>query len=231
MKKIGLVGGMTPESTTEYYRTIINLGRERWDNPLRNPVILIYSLDLSEIAAHQNVGEEDRVVEILVEVLEKLRGAGAEVGALTANTPHVFFDRIASGTSLPLVNIVDATYERARSLGASRVLLLGTNATMEASMYPDAFSNGGIETVIPDEDNRRFLNRSIYEELAVGNITPESRRAYLEICGRHLREDSVDAIVLGCTEIPLVLRGDDVPVPLIDTARCHAEAIFDLAVG
>jgi aspartate racemase len=229
MKKIGLVGGMTPESTTEYYRTIIELGRERWDNPLRNPVVLIYSLDLSEIAAHQNVGEEGRVVEILVDVLESLRRAGAEVGALTANTPHVFFDRIAGGTSLPLVNIVDATHKRVRSLGVSRVLLLGTNATMEASMYPDVFSSGGIETVIPNEDDRRFVNRSIYEELAVGKITPALRTTYLEICGRHVREDSVDAIVLGCTEIPLVLKDGDVPVPLIDTARCHAEAIFDLA--
>jgi len=230
MKKIGLVGGMTPESTTAYYQTIIGLGRERWDDPLRNPVVLIYSLDLSEIAAHQNVGEEDRVVEILVGVLETLRGADADVGALTANTPHVFFRRIVSGTALPLINIVDATFERARDLGVKRALLLGTNATMKAPMYPGAFSAGGIDIVIPDEDECLFVNRSIYEDLAAGNVTPELRETYLQICRRHVEGNGVDAIILGCTEIPLVLKADDLPVPLIDTARCHAEALFEWAL-
>lgn len=205
MKKIGLVGGMTPESTVAYYRMIVDLGRQRWDDPLRNPVVLVYSIDLSEIAAHQNVGAENRVVEILVDVLERLRRAGAEVGALTANTPHVFFDRITSGTALPLVSIVQATRARAAGLGVSRVLLLGTNATMAADMYPRAFAPDGIEVVIPGEDERRFVNRSIYEDLAVGAVSPELRETYLEICRRHIRNNGVDAIVLGCTEIPLVL--------------------------
>jgi aspartate racemase len=230
MKKIGLVGGMTPESTTAYYQTLVDLGRKRWDNPLRNPVVLIYSLDLAEIAAHQNVGEEERVVEILVDVLEKLRIAGADVGALTANTPHVFFGRIASSTALPLVNIVDAAFERARDLGATRALLLGTNATMQAPMYPKAFAAGGIDLVIPDEDDRQFINRSIYEDLAVGRVTPELRETYLRICRRQVEGNGIDAIILGCTEIPLVLEPDDLPVPLIDTARCHAEALFEWAL-
>lgn len=226
MKKIGLVGGMTPESTRAYYEMIIGLGRERFSNPLRNPVVLIYSLDLSEIAAHQNVGEEDRVVEILVDVLERLRVAGAEIGALTANTPHVFFDRIAAGTSLPMMSIVHATFERAKDLGVSRVLVLGTNATMEASMYPEAFTAGGIDVVIPDEDERRFINASIYEDLALGRVTAETRETYLEICRRRVENDGVDAVILACTEIPLVLKVDDLLVPLIDTAQCHAEALF-----
>jgi aspartate racemase len=188
--------------------------------------VLIYSIDLAEIVAHQDVGDEDRVVEILVDALEKLRGAGAEVGALTANTPHVFFDRIQSQTTLPLISIVDASLERARDLGVQRALLLGTIATMEGSMYPEAFAAAGIEIVTPDEDERRFINRSIYEDLAVGKVTPELRESYVGICRRQTKGNGVDAVILGCTEIPLVLTTEDLPVLLIDTARCHAEALF-----
>ena len=229
MKKIGLVGGMTPESTTAYYQMIINLGRQNWADPLHNPVVLIYSIDLAEMVAHQDVGDEDRVVDLLVDALEKLRGAGAEVGALTANTPHAFFDRIQSRTDLPLINIVDTTLDSARDLGVRRALLLGTRVTMEGPMYPDTFTAAGIELVIPDEHERRFVNRSIYEDLAVGKVTPALRETYLGICRRQIEDNGVDAVILGCTEIPLVLTAEDLPVHLIDTARCHAEAIFTRA--
>ena len=231
MKKIGLVGGMTPESTTAYYQMLINLGRESWDDPLHNPIVLIYSIDLAEIVAHQNVGDEDRLVKILVDALERLRGAGAEVGALTANTPHVFFDRIRAGTSLPLVSIVETTVLRVKDLGVSRPLLLGTKATMEGPMYPEALAAEDIEVVTPDAADRGFINRSIYEDLAAGKVTPEIRETYLGICRRQIESNGVDAVILACTEIPLVLAADDLPVPAVDTARCHAEALFESARG
>jgi aspartate racemase len=231
VKRIGLVGGMTPESTAAYYRMLVELGRQRWDDPVRNPVVIIYSIDLAEIVAHQDVSDSDRVVELLSGVLERLRVAGAEIGALTANTPHLFFDRIRARTSLPLVHIVDATLRRARGLGIRRALLLGTEATMASSMYPEAFASEGIELVIPDEDDRRFVNRSIYRDLAAGEVSPELRDAYLGICRRQIERCGVEAIVLGCTELPLVLRDGDLPIPLVDTARCHAEAIFAGAVA
>lgn len=231
MKKIGLVGGMTPESTTAYYRLLIELGRQRWNDPLHNPVVLIYSIDLAEIVVHQDVGDQERVVAILADVLERLRGAGAELGALTANTPHVYFDRIRSRTALPLVSIVDTTRRAAADLGARRALLLGTNATMTAAMYPDALASAAIEVVTPDEPDRNWINRSIYSDLAAGRVTPELRAAYLDLCRGQIDSNGVDAVILACTEIPLVLGPDDLPVPVIDTARCHAEALFERAVG
>lgn len=231
MKKIGLVGGMTPESTTAYYQRLIDLGRERWNDPVHNPVVLIYSIDLAEMVAHQNVGDGDKVIALLADVLERLRGAGAEVGALTANTPHIFFDRIRAATALPLLSIIDTTLDHARDLGVGRALLLGTRATMEGSMYPEAFAAAGIEVVTPAEADREFINHSIYEDLAAGRVTPELRRRYLEICRRQVEEGEVEAVILGCTEIPMVLTADDCPVPPIDTARCHADALFAHAVG
>ena len=171
-----------------------------------------------------------RVVEILAEVLERLRGAGAEVGALTANTPHLFFDRIQARTDLPLVNMVGATVERTRELGVHRVLLLGTKATMEGAMYPEAFGAAGIEIVTPGRDDREFINRSIYHDLAAGEVGPALRRRYTEICSRQIEDNGVETVILGCTELPLVLADDDLPVPLVDTARCHAEALFARAV-
>jgi aspartate racemase len=143
----------------------------------------------------------------------------------------VYFDRIAAGTRLPLVSIVDIARERARELGVRRALLLGTNATMTAAMYPEAFTEEGIDIVVPNEEERQFLNRSIYEDLAVGAVTAELRGRFLDLCRRHLDDSGVDAILMACTEIPLVLKDGDLPVPLIDTARCHAEAIFRRAGG
>jgi len=229
MKRIGLVGGLTPESTVEYYRAIVELNRKQATSPLSNPEIVIYSVNLAEIVRAQAEGREEQLVEILLTALEGLRLAGAEIGALTANTPHLYFDRLVARTSLPLVSILDAAYEKAVSLGCRRVLLLGTARTMDSPMYPKRFAAGSIEVVVPDEREREFVDRTIYGELAIGLTKPETRRAFVEICERHVKHDKVDGVVLGCTEIPLLLKEGDVSVPLVDTTRVHAEAVFTAA--
>jgi len=228
MKKIGLVGGMTPEATRGYYDILIGLGRERLNGALNNPVILIYSINLSEVASYLSAGRSDRAVDLLVDVLESLRRAGAEIGALTANTPHLYFDQIAPRTSLPLVSILDSTFERARKVGCRKALLLGTDRTMVSDMYPKRLAAGSIAVVVPEEDERQHVDRSIFEELSVGLVKDETRARYLEICRRHI-ERGADAIILGCTELPLLHLDADLPVPLIDTAQAHAEAIFEAA--
>ncbi|MEW6337161.1 MAG: amino acid racemase [Acidobacteriota bacterium] len=229
MKRIGLIGGMTPESTIEYYRALIRLGRGVAANPLDNPVLLIYSVNLSEIFHLQEAGRDDEVVEILGGTFDRLRGAGAEVGSLTANTPHVYFDRLAARAGMPLVSILDATFERTTALGCRKVLLLGTRTTMASPMYPRRLAAGDIQVLVPDDTERAFVNRTIYEDLAVGLTRAETRRAFVEICERHVREDGADGVILGCTEIPLLLKVGDVSVPMIDTTQVHAEAIFAAA--
>jgi len=229
MKTIGLVGGMTPESTAVYYKLLIGGARKPGADPLRNPEIIIYSLNLTEVVRLQRAGERSDVVRYLAAVLERLRRAGAEVGALTANTPHAYLAELRAESSLPLVSIVTATRDAAADLGLERALLLGTRTTMEAEMYPGEFTDAGIGIVLPNSDDREFLDHTIYGDLALGKVTPEIRRRLMDICTRHISEDAVDSVILGCTEIPLVISGDDLPIQVLDTTRIHVAAILAAA--
>ena len=178
----------------------------------------------------QRDGERSEVVEYLAAILERLRLAGAEVGALTANTPHAYLDELRAETSLPLVSIVTATRNAAADLGLERALLLGTRTTMEAEMYPREFGAAGIEIVLPSNNDRDFLDHTIYGELALGKVSPEVRQRVLDICRKHIREDGVDSVILGCTELPLVISSDDLPIQVLDTTEIHADAILAAAV-
>jgi aspartate racemase len=230
MKTIGLVGGMTPESTKVYYELLIRGARQPGGNPLRNPKILIYSIDLAELVRLQREGERREVVDFLAGILERLRTAGAEVGALTANTPHAYLDEIRAETPLPLVSIVSATRDAAREYGLERALLLGTRTTIEAEMYPREFAGAGIEIALPGEDDREFLDHTIYGELALGRVTPELRLRFLDICEKHIERDRIDSVILGCTELPLVISSDDLSVDVLDTTTIHVDAILAAAL-
>ena len=229
MKTIGLVGGMTPESTKVYYELLIQGARQPGGNPLRNPEIIIYSLDLAQLVQIQRGGERREVVEYLAGILERLRVAGAEVGALTANTPHAYLDEIRAETSLPLVSIVSATRDDAGDRGLERALLLGTRTTIEAEMYPREFADAGIEVVLPGDDDREFLDHTIYHDLALGHVSPEVRQRYHGICAKHIEKDGIDSVILGCTELPLVISSDDLSIHVLDTTSIHVGAILAAA--
>jgi len=229
MKTIGLAGGMTPESTKVYYDALIQAARQPDGDPLENPVIIIYSLNLTELVEIQSTGDRAKVAEYLAEILERLRLAGAEVGALTANTPHAYLEEIQTMTSLPLVSIVSATRDAAANRGLEKALLLGTRTTIEAEMYPLECSDAGIRIVLPGEDDREFLDQTIYNELAIGHVPPEVRQRYHEICTKHIKNDDIDSVILGCTELPLVISSDDLPVEVLDTTKTHVAAILAAA--
>jgi len=229
MKTIGLVGGMTPESTRIYYDLLIEGARRPDGDPLQNPEIVIFSLNLTEVVGRQRHGTRAEVVEYLSGILERLVSAGAEVGALTANTPHAYLDDLRASTSLPLVSIVTAARDAALERGLRKALLLGTRVTMESNMYPKEFSGAGVELVVPGDDDRKFLDEVIYGELALGTVRPEVRQRCLDICAKHIREDHIDSVILGCTELPLVISGDDLSVALLDTTVIHVGAILTAA--
>jgi aspartate racemase len=229
MRTIGLVGGMTPESTGIYYEQLIQQARKADGDPLENPEIIIYSLNLTEVVQLQRGGTQSEVVGYLARVLERLRLAGAEVGALTANTPHVYLDELRKATSLPLVSIVTAARDAAAARGLRRPLLLGTRTTLESDMYPRELAAAGIEIVLPGRDDREFLDDAIYNDLAVGRVTTDIRQRCLDICAKHIAGDRIDAVILGCTELPLVIAPDDLAIEVLDTTVIHAAAILAAA--
>ena len=229
MKTIGLIGGMTPESTKVYYELLIQGARQPGGNPLRNPEVLIYSIDLAELVEFQSGPDRTKVVEFLSDRLERLRNAGAEIGAITANTPHAFLDEIRASTSLPLVSIVTATRDAAADRGLERALLLGTRTCIEAEMYPREFGEAGIRVVLPGEEDREFLDETIYNDLALGRVTAEVRQRCHQICRKHIESDGIDSVILGCTELPLVISSDDLPIQVLDTTKVHVGAILAAA--
>lgn len=228
-KTIGLLGGTTPESTIEYYRYITGEYTRRHGD-YGYPQVLIYSVTFQEFMDWGRGGRWELVTAKMVEAFEALRRAGADFGLMTANTPHVVFDEVARGTSLPLVSIVEATVEAVSRAGARRVGLLGTETTMNASFYPDALGARGVSTLVPDAEDRKALSRIIYDELARGEVRPESKHEFLRVIGE-LQDRGAEGVLLACTEIPLIVGPDDATLPLFDTMRIHADEALRIAVG
>ena len=221
---LGIVGGLGPESTIDYYRRLIAVYRKRIADD-SYPAIVITSLDVSKglrLVAAQEYGE---LADYLVQALDQLARAGATVGLISANTPHIVFDQVQSRSELPLISIVEAACAAAQQQGMSKVALLGTRFTMQAHFYPEVFSRVGIALVVPTDDEQSFIHDKYVNELIPGIFLDATRERLLGIIRRMQKEDSVQGVLLAGTELPLILRQQDVPeVPLLDTTVIHVEA-------
>ena len=241
MKTVGIVGGIGPESTIEYYRFIIEGYRARQsgtgvspvdshaqDAPATNyPLIIINSVDLSRLIAWINAGELEPFTDYLVAAVEQLANAGADFAVLAANTPHIVFDQIRERSRLPLISIAETTHDKARELGLQRLGLLGTRFTMEAKFYPEVFARGGLTIVTPNETERTFVNEKYFGELLKNVFLPETRDQLLAIINQMNQRDAIDGLILGGTELPLILRGADCGLPFLDTTLIHVARIVD----
>ena len=229
MKTIGLLGGMSWESTIPYYR-IINQTVNEHLGGLHSAEILLYSIDFQRIEELQVTGRWSEAAEILSAAAGRLETAGAELLVLCTNTMHKVAQEIEAGISIPLLHIADATGDRIRHCGLSSVGLLGTRFTMEESFYRRRLETRfGLHVLIPDEPARHIVHRVIYEELCRGQILEESRREYRKILHR-LAAAGAEGIVLGCTEISLLVESRDSPVPLFDTTEIHSRRAAELAL-
>lgn len=222
MKRIGILGGCTPESTVEYYRTITREFTRRFGNH-GYPEIVIYSVTFERFISWMASGDWEALAGGIAEGLEALEKAGANVGLIASNTFHRVFDEAAASTSIRMISILDVVADRLLDLGCRRAGLLGTRITMEDSFYPGRLSPVGIETAVPPEDERGVVDRIIFEELSRGIVTEESRERLRSIAARLIEEGS-DGIILGCTELPLLMSEGDLPVPILDTTVLHARA-------
>ena len=229
MKTIGLIGGMSWESTAIYYR-VINQEVQKRLGGVHSARLVMVSVDFAELEELQRAGRWDEATKLMVDAGRTLARAGAELLLICTNTMHRMADEVEQGAGVPLLHICDPAARKAKAEGLSRVALLGTAYTMEQSFYRDRLGSHGLDVMVPGEAARAVVHRVIYEELVCGKIEPTSRRACREIIAR-LAARGAQGIVLGCTELPMLIKPEDSAVPLFDTTELHALAAGDLALS
>ena len=230
MKPIGLIGGIGPESTIDYYRAMIAAYRERQPDG-SYPAIVITSVDVSAMLGALMRNQLADVADLLVAEVERLAAAGAGCAAIAANSPHIVFDEVERRSPLPLVSIVQATALEAVRLRRKRLALFGTRFTMQGGFYQDRFALSGLTLVVPDEAEQTYIHDKYMTELVQGTLLPETRDGLLAIVEQMKAREGIDAVILGGTELPLILRAPTASdVPLLDTTVIHARAIVSRAM-
>ena len=223
-KTLGLIGGTGPESTIEYYRLLVAKYRELADG--NSPSLIINSINLKQLIEWMNAGALGKVADYLVFEIEKLRHAGANVAALTANTPHIVFDELQQRLTLPLISIVEATREKVEESGFRSVALFGTRFTMQAPFYPAVFSRANIKLALPNSEEQKYIHEIYMGQLLKDVFLPETREKLLLIADAMRARDGIEAVILGGTELPLLLRDEEHDgMPLLDTTRIHVDRL------
>ena len=231
MKTIGLIGGMSWESTAAYYR-LVNEGIKQHLGGLHSAKIVLYSVDFQEIEHLQRAADWQAAGESLAYAAQAIERAGADCVLIATNTMHKVAPMVESTTQIPLLHIADATAQSIQKAGLQKVGLLGTRFTMEQDFYKNRMTERyGIDVVVPNEAERQVVHQIIYEELCLGQIKDESRAQYRQIIHNMVERDAVEAVILGCTEISLLVGESDSPVPLFDTTAIHAQAAVEFALN
>ena len=230
MRTLGLIGGMSWESTVVYYQLLNRMVRERLGRSHSAPLIL-WSVDFEPMTHLQAAGEWDQATAVLADAAQRLEQAGAQALLICANTMHLMADEVQAAVSIPVIHVADATAAMIRAAGLRRPLLLATRYTMEKPFYRERLARRGVEALIPGEADRPRLHAIIFEELVRGVFNPASKAAMLQIIETGRREQGADGVILGCTEFGLLLSSDDLDLPVFDTAAIHASAGVDFALG
>jgi aspartate racemase len=225
MKTIGIIGGIGPESTVDYYKRIIEAFRT--EGSLAAPEILIYSINLQE-ALELVAGQQwSRLVYLLVQKIKALHRAGADVAVISANTAHIVFDEVRAKSPIPLVSIVTATRDHTDKLGLKRVGLLGTKFTMQSNFFEPHFADRGISVIVPSEADQEYIHEKLMTEIELGIFSDETRVGLLAVVGRMIASDGIDGVILGCTELPLILENDEFGIPFLNTTAIHVESVVN----
>ncbi|NQS96864.1 MAG: amino acid racemase [candidate division Zixibacteria bacterium] len=220
---------MSPESTIEYYQYIVRTYTQRFGDHAY-PEIIIYSVSFEQYIEWPAQGRWDLIAEGLSTAAKRLESAGTDFIIIATNTMHIVFDQVQASVNVPMINLLEVVGDAILKKGLNTVGLLGTRYTMEAEdLYPKALSKKGITVVIPDESGRDFVNRVIYDELIKGEIREESHRGFLKVI-LEMAERGAQGVILGCTEIPLLVKAEDTPLVLFDTTLLHAEAALGFAL-
>ena len=227
MKKIGIIGGVGPESTIEYYRLILKRFKEKF-NTEDNPEIIIHSINMKQMLNLVFNNRLDELADFLAERVKVLENAGVDYGAMASNTPHIVFESLAQKVSIPLISIVEETCKAISKKNINRVALLGTKSTMTAGFYNQVAEKYGIEVIIPESDDRDFVHDKYLNELVFNKIVPETKIRFIETVNKLTTKASLQGLILGGTELPLMLKQSDFTgIEVFDTTRIHVESILE----
>lgn len=230
MKTIGLIGGMSWESSLEYYRILNETVKEKAGG-LHSAKVLMYSVDFDEIEQLQHKGDWEKLTAIMVDAAQRVEKGGADLLLICTNTMHKMADEVQKSISIPLLHIADAAAEAVKKKGLKKVALLGTRFTMEGDFYKGRLKKKhDIDTIIPRENERQEVHDVLYKELCLGIIKQNSKEKYIKIIG-NLISAGAEGIILGCTEIPMLIKQEDVSIPVFDTTDIHAKAAVDYVIS
>jgi len=225
MKKIGIVGGLSPESTILYYKHIAD-EYYKMKHDYNFPEVIIYSISFGKFVYYQKNGMKKEAIKEILNALISLKNAGADFAIISANTPHIYFKEIEKTSPLPLISIISSTLKKAKEYKLQKILLLGTLFTMKSGIFEREFEND-IEIIVPKEDEMEIINKIIFEELSNGNVRNESKEKIIKI----IKSYDIDGVILGCTELPLLISQRDLKIKVLDTARIHAEDALNHAIS
>jgi aspartate racemase len=229
MKKIGIIGGLGPESTVDYYKEIISAFNAKYKD-LAYPEIIIYSVNMNELMEFVNSKNWSKLSGWLLEKITFVYNAGAEFAAIASNTPHIVFEEIKENSPIPLLSIVEETCKEARNLKLKRIGLMGTKLTMESDFYKKPFRDKGMEVIIPSESEREIIQNRLFTEIELGILKGSTRNELLEIVKRMINDDEIDSLILGCTELPLILSESKYGIPFLNTTAIHCESIIKYCI-
>jgi aspartate racemase len=233
MKKIGILGGLGPEATTDYYKEIIKSFNEMNSNASLNyPEIIIYSVNMGKFIGHIQNAEFAMAVEYISNCINMLANAGADFAAISANTPHMLFTEIQSKSNIPIISIVEATKNEAQKLKLKKAGLIGTKFTMNTSFFKDVFQPSGIEIIVPPTSDIETINEKLFTELELGIYKAETQTLLLDIVQKMINSDKIDSLILGCTEFPIMFKNSQyLGIPFLNTTRIHVARIVDACIN
>lgn len=229
MKKIGIIGGLGPESTIDYYKTIISSFNTQHSD-LAYPEIFIYSANLNEFMTFLNTKQWRKISEWLLEKISTLHHAGADFAAIASNTPHIVFEEIESKSPIPLLSIVECTCAKAQARGLKNVGLMGTQLTMEMDFYKKPFIAKGISVIVPSVEDQRLIQQKLFSEIELGIFRDSTREELFAIAKKMVDENGIDSLILGCTELPLILTEERYGIPFLNTSAIHCESIIQYCI-
>jgi aspartate racemase len=230
MRKIGIVGGLGPESSIEYYRIIIELYRKKKRDE-GSPELIIYSLNIKDMIDLVEYGKWDLLVTVIVSAVQSLAKAGADMALIAANTPHAVYDRIRAKSTIPMLSIVEETFRVVEHQGLEKVGLLGTKTTMTHDFYSKVFSRGGINIITPGKRSQEYIHNKLMTELQFGRAVKDTKNRLLSIIEKMVEQNGIQGVILGCTDLPLILKKDEFGIPFFNTTKIHAEAALSFSLS